>query len=152
MKTAYASETEHFQLLIQQAICISNYLHGNDVLSSQELAKGYTRPVIVGKLPVEIPHDFIKAPENSRAKRKITLILRSQSVKENPISVGDLIEVFLKNGKEKRGHWTNPMPVLSYDHTSRTVKVFGTKCKQMNAGIVYVESAIKGDELAKAIQ
>lgn len=42
-------------LLVDKAFRISNDLYGNDMMSSHELAKGYTRPILSDSFPVQIP-------------------------------------------------------------------------------------------------
>lgn len=50
-------------ILVQQAIRISNDLYGNDVMSAHEMAKGYTKPVETGKLPMKLSEDVREALE-----------------------------------------------------------------------------------------
>lgn len=50
-------------------------MYGNDTETSQELAKGYTRPLLTGEIPIPIPKDIIDAHEKIIAKRKLTLIM-----------------------------------------------------------------------------
>ena len=69
-------------LPVQQALRISNDLHGNDVASSHELAKGYTRP-LASKPPVPLPSDVGAAHQELTKKRKLNAILRSKAVKKN---------------------------------------------------------------------
>lgn len=70
------------KLLVQQAIRISNDLYGSDILSAQELAKGYARPVQAGSVPKLLSQDLIDAYQKLLAKRKLTLILRSKTFEE----------------------------------------------------------------------
>lgn len=111
-----------------QAIRISNDLYGNDVMSANEPAKGYTRP-IHGKHPMMLVPELREAHDKLLAKRKLTLILRSKAVKNLPIHVGDTVQVFIKHQNEKRGKWSDDKPVLSYDHQSRTVTVPGKEVR-----------------------
>lgn len=55
-------------VLVQQAIRISNDLFGNDVLSAHEMAKGYTKPVENGKAPMVLPDGIRKAHEDLKPK------------------------------------------------------------------------------------
>ena len=59
-------------LAAQQSIRISNDLYGNDLCSSYELAKGFTRPVESGKIPKTIPQDILKARDILLAKESLT--------------------------------------------------------------------------------
>ena len=84
------------EVIAQQATCISNDLYGNDLCSSYELAKGFTKPVEIGTLPKLVPEDLVKARDTLLAKRKLNLILRSKSTTDTPIHVGDEVQVFIK--------------------------------------------------------
>lgn len=53
-----------------RAVAISNDLYGNDVMSSYELAKGYTKPVSEGGVK-SIPQEIVDAHEKLQAKRKL---------------------------------------------------------------------------------
>ena len=68
--------------LIQMAIRISNVLYGNDTLSSNELAKGYTRPIQSSQFPSPILQDLVTAREVLKGKRELTLIVRSNSTEK----------------------------------------------------------------------
>lgn len=57
------------------------------------------------------------------AKRKLTLILCSKAVKDIPINVDDLVQIFIKRRNEKRGKRSDSKPVLSNEHPSHTVTI-----------------------------
>ena len=139
-------------LLVVQALRISNDLYGSDVMSAQELAKGYTRPLAADKFPVPIPDEILAAHEQLLSKRKLTLILRSKSVIDNPVNVADLFQVYIKLQHEKRGHWSASKPILAYDPSSRTVTVPGANGKRMKAAIEDIRPSLPENELALAIQ
>ena len=86
------------------------------------------------------------------AKRKLTLILRSKTIEETPIAVGDMVQIFVKDSKEKRGKWSQSMPVLSYDLSNRTVTVPGSKGRKVCAAVEDVRPSICANELASAVQ
>ena len=136
----------------QQAIRISNDLYGNNICSSHELAKGFTRPIECGNLSKIIPPDLIRAREVLKAKRKLNLILKSKSTEEIPVKVGDIVQVYIKLQNEKRGKWSSPKPVLCYDHKSRTVTVPGQNGRKINAALEDVRNAISENELATKYQ
>lgn len=52
-----------------QAMQISNDLYGNDVVSSFELAKGFTRPIRSDRDVNAVPDDVIEAHVNLSSKR-----------------------------------------------------------------------------------
>lgn len=139
-------------LIVQQTFRIANDLYGNDVLSSSELAKGYTRPINKGVRPKILPEEIVTAHEALIAKRKLTLILRSRSTLDTPVSVGDMVQVFIKRDHEKRGKWTSPKLVLSYDKSSGIVTVPGTSGHTIKAAIEDVRLAITNSDLATSIQ
>ena len=131
---------------------VSNDLYGSNLASAHELAKGYTRPIIHAS-PRFIPDELRNAQHELKAKRKLNLILSSKSISEAPVNIGDLIEVFIKLENQKRGTWSNPLPVLSYDPDSRTVTVPGAHGRQRKIAIEDVRHAISVDNrLAVAIQ
>lgn len=86
-----------------QAVRISNDLFGSDILSSFEMTKGYCKPILPGASPIPFVQEIFDAQLQLDAKRKLTRILRSRSLQKSQVKVGDLVEVFVKTGKEKRG-------------------------------------------------
>ncbi len=135
-------------VIAQQSIRISNDLYGNDVCSSYELVKGFTRPIEAGKFPNIFPEDLLKARETISAKRKLKLIPRSKSTTNLPINVGDLVQVFIKLQHENRGKWSSPKPVLSYDKSSGIVTVPGQNGRKIRTSVQDVRFAVTNDELA----
>lgn len=108
-----------------KAVSISNDLYGNNTLGAFEMARGYTKPVMCKTALSAVPDDVIDAHEKLRARRKLAFILNLKVVKEIPIQVGDLVEVYQKKQHEKRGKWSVPKPVISVDHAARSVTVPG---------------------------
>jgi len=144
--------TESHKALIYQALRISNDLYGNDIMSANEMAKGYTRPLYNGKAPVFVPIEIMEAHQNLKAKRKLTMILRSKACTDERFSPGQLVQVFIKQGKEKRGKWSSDKPVLSYDDESRSVTVPGASGRKIVAAVEDVRPAIEKDSFAIAVQ
>lgn len=140
------------RLLVNMALRITNDLYGSDTMSSFELAKGFTRPALPGTPPIPIPEEIRAAHENLQAKRKLTLILRSKATTDNVVKAGDLVQVYLKNQKEKRGKWTDPRPVLSFDKISHSVTVPGKNGRTVNAAVEDVRLAVADNALARMIQ
>eukprot|EP00178_Gracilaria_changii_P016470 TRINITY_DN4728_c0_g1_i1.p1 TRINITY_DN4728_c0_g1~~TRINITY_DN4728_c0_g1_i1.p1 ORF type:complete len:805 (-),score=91.02 TRINITY_DN4728_c0_g1_i1:529-2943(-) len=153
LKHASSSSTPTpLPLLIQQSLRICNDLYGNDVLSAYELAKGFTRPVVSTSTPTPVPAEMVEAHQSLVAKRKLTLILRSKATTEIPLSVGDMVQLFVKHQHQKRGHWSSAKPILSYDRASRTVTVPGAHGRKISAAIEDIRPAVSKDELAARIQ
>ena len=87
--------TRHNAILAAyKAVSISNDLNGNDTMSAFELAKGFTKPVCSKPAGCAVPDDVIMAHEKIQARRKLAIMLKSKTVTEFPIRVGDLVEVF----------------------------------------------------------
>jgi len=152
LKLSFGKPEELGGLFAQQAIRITNDLYGNDVMSANELAKGYTRPIEAGVSLKSLPEEIVRAHDTLMAKRKLTKILRSKSVQEEQISSGDMVEVFIKREKEKRGKWSAPKPVLEFDPMSGIVVVPGTSGKKISAAVEDVRIAGKDNNLAQKIQ
>ena len=140
------------RLIVQQALRISNDLYGSDVCSAQELAKGYTRPATVGSYPVIVPEDILQAHDNLLAKRKLTRILRSKTTSDIPVKVDDIIQIFIREQKDKRGKWSVPKVILDFDRNSGTVAVPGKNGKTIKAAIEDVRPALPENTLASAVQ
>lgn len=140
------------ELMAYRAIRISNDLYGSDVLSSFELAKGFTKPLDEKDGLNVISNDLIDAHDTIKAKRKLNLILRSNALTEPQVGVGDLVEVFIKRQHEKRGKWSPPRVVLSYDPSSRTITVPGSHGKTISSAIEDTRFAIQDNPLAIQIQ
>ena len=89
------------KLAAMQSVRISNGLHGSEVLSAFEMAKGFTRPVTVSSQVVEIDPVLLEAKIQLEAKRKLTSILRSKATTNLHVSVGDLVENFCQKRQKK---------------------------------------------------
>lgn len=146
-----ASTSEDPRLLVSKMFRISNDLYGNNIASAHELAKGYTRPVTLD-MPLLLPPELRNAQAELSAKRKLNLILSSNSITEPPIRVGDLVQVYIKLQNQKRGSWRTLQPVLTYDSDSRTVTVPGSHGCKRQAAVEDVRHAVSASELASEIQ
>ena len=76
------------------------------------MLKDFTRPIQNFKIAY-LPKEIVVAHEKLIAARKLFSILKSKSVKKLPLNIGDKIETFIKNNKEKRGTRTEPRHVLN---------------------------------------
>lgn len=81
---------------MQMAQRTSNNTYRNDVLSANELAKGYARPIQCEVFPSEVPNDIKSAHESLQASRKLSLILQPESTQDDPVNVGDLAHIYIK--------------------------------------------------------
>ena len=139
-------------LIVQQALRISNDLYSSDVCSAQELAKGYTRPATIGSFIAIVPQEILQAHDDLLAKRKLTRILRSKTGSDIPVKVGDTVQIFIREQKDKRGKWSLPKVILEFDHYSGTVTVPGKNGKTVKAAIEDVRLALSENTFASAIQ
>lgn len=135
-----------------KAVSISNDLYGNDTLSAFEMAKGYTKPVMCKTALSEVPDDDIDAHEKLRPRHKLALILKSKAVKEIPIQVGDLVEVYQKKQHEKSDKWSVPKPVISVDHAARSVTVPGSNNRPLSIALEDLRAAVPQESLASTVQ
>ena len=142
---------EDTRMIVSKIFRVSNDLYGNNVASSHELSKGYTRPII-HDFPRNIPPEILKAQEALSAKLKLNLILSSKSTAEPPVHVGDYVQIFVKLQGQKRGSWSDPTPVLAYDPESRIVTVPGAYGRTRQAAIEDTRLAVCDNELASEIQ
>jgi len=140
------------ELIVQESLRICNDLYGNDVMSSHELAKGYTRPIHSSGPILQIPDEIKAAHDTLIAKRKMNLIMKSHATVDTPVAAGDLVQVFIKKEMEKRGKWSSPRPILSFDKPSGIVTVPGSNGKVIKAAIEDTRHAIYENALAKVIQ
>lgn len=85
------------------------------------------------------------------AKHKLVHILRSRPTKDIPISVGDLVKVYVKHEDEKRGKWFFLRTVLSFDRTSWTITVSSGNGETVCAVIEDVRPAVEEESFASAI-
>lgn len=143
-----ASPSENTGLLTVSAVRISNELYGSDTMSSFELAKGYTKPIDDSFFPQGVSEDIVAAHEELVAKRKLTLLLRSKATQNPLIKSGDLVQVYYKDRSERRGKWSSPRTVLSFDPVSGIVSIPGSNGSPIHAAVEDVRHAVTEDELA----
>eukprot|EP00173_Palmaria_palmata_P002678 Plantae.Rhodophyta-Palmaria_palmata.ctg2798.p1 GENE.Plantae.Rhodophyta-Palmaria_palmata.ctg2798~~Plantae.Rhodophyta-Palmaria_palmata.ctg2798.p1 ORF type:complete len:702 (+),score=86.29 Plantae.Rhodophyta-Palmaria_palmata.ctg2798:107-2212(+) len=135
LKLRYANPDARFFLLIARMFDISNILYGNGYLSAYESAKGYSKPIKSGGSPVVVPKELTEAQEEFIAKRKLNLILKSKNVYDIDISVGQLVDVYVKKANEKRGEWILQKKIISFDRSSGIVTIPGKKGRVLKCAI-----------------
>lgn len=104
-------------------------------MSSFEIAKGFTKPLIDHTAPVVVAHDLITALETLIAKKELNLIMRTKATVDPVINPGDLVQVYILHGHEKRGKWSSPRAVNSVDSDSGIFTVPGSRVHKINAAI-----------------
>ena len=92
------------------------------------------------------------ARETLTSKRKLHLILKSNSTTVAPVRICDLVHVFIELQQDKRGNWSSPKPVLSYDRQSGTVTVPGQNGHTIQAAVENARFHITHNELALKYQ
>ena len=92
------------------------------------------------------------AHEKTQARRKLAVMLKSKTVTEFPIGVGDIVEVFQHSQHEKRGKWSAPKPILSVNFNSRSVTVPGKASKELTIALENLRPALPEDIFAHAVQ
>lgn len=126
-------------------------MYGSDTASTQELAKGYTRPIASAHNPYKVSGEIIDANETLLAKRKLAKILRSKALVEPLVTIGDMIDVFIKLENEKRGKWFSSKIVLAYDHESGIETLAGAASKPMTAAVEDNRPSITGDLFSREV-
>lgn len=134
-----------------RAIRISNDLYGSDTLSAFEMKKGFSKPLISSQRPIPVDEELHTAHDELIAKRKLTLIMRTNTFLSAQLKIGDLVQVFLHDGKSKRGSWNSPRNVLSINSEVRSITVPGRSGKVISADIENVRAHTE-NELASSIQ
>ena len=70
-------------------------------MSSFEMAKGYTKPVVPGHLSA-VPDGVFEAQLKLQVKRKLAQFPRSETFEEH-FTVGDMIEVYSNTSVDRKG-------------------------------------------------
>ena len=103
-----SSENCTDQRTIKKVFRVSNNFFRNDIVSSVELAKGYTMPLDKDLSMLVVSPEIIEAQNVINLKRNLNFILGYEAVKTPSIPVGDLVNVFVKLSHQKRGRWIGP--------------------------------------------
>ena len=72
------------------------------VCFASEFAKGFTRPIQPGSVPQFVPDKLANARDTLIVKRKLNLILRSNSDSEIYVRIGDIVQLFINILQEER--------------------------------------------------
>lgn len=146
-----SAPTKSPTLLALSAVRISNDLYGSDTLSAFEMAKGYTKPISSDSSCAPVHEEIIRAHDILVAKRKLNKILPSKSTADPKVQPGDLVQVFVRKEKEKRGKWLSARAVLSTDVTAGSVTVPDSNGKNITAAVEDTRHAIVDDDLAASV-
>lgn len=110
-----------------------------------------SKPIDHSFLPQLTLAKLVHAHDELKAKRKLTLMLRSKVTRDSVVELGDLVQVFVKEGKDKRGKRLSTRVVLSVDNDFGIVSVLGSSGRPISAAAEDVRIAIVDDELAVCI-
>lgn len=150
LKSASPSTSDALHAI--RAIRISNDLYGLDKMSAFEMAKGFSKPLMINQKPIPVDDELRIAHDELIAKRKLTLILRSNATTNESFKIGDLVQIYIKDGKQKRGSWTSPRQILSIDVEAGSITVPGKAGKTICAAVEDARAAQTNSDLAAAIQ
>lgn len=87
------NSTDSFAILYKHAVSLSNGHYGSNTLSAFDRSNYFTRPISNTVFPIS--NELIDAQTLFSSERKFTIILSSQSLTQNWISLGDLIEMYI---------------------------------------------------------
>lgn len=130
---------------------ISNILNGSDVLFAFGLVKGYSMQVIEGTMSF-VRSKLVHAQLWLDVRRKLTRFLHTKAVTNNALLVGDLVEVYKKSGRKKRGTWLKPRDILSIDRDVGMITIAGTYEHFMKAACEDIYPGLGEDSLASMVQ
>lgn len=120
-------------------------------MTSFEQAKGFTKP-INGNSVKYIPEDILDGQQKLAARRKISLILKSDATFEENRPIGDMIEVYNKSGFNKGGVWSTPKLLLEIDHDASSVSFTGRAGKRSTVPIEEIKLALQNNTFAETVQ
>lgn len=107
------------RILVTQSTVILNNLYSSDIMTTYELAHGFSKPMI--SKPACLPNDIVIAQQHLEANHKLTHISRTEYPFKPSILTGDLDEVYIRKAVEKRGTWSATRTLIDYDIKCGTV-------------------------------
>lgn len=78
--------------------------------------------------------------------------MKSKAFNEQPLHVGDIVEVYTKNQQEKIGSWSAPKKILSVIDEARSITVPGKDQRTNTISIYYIRPATPSYSLSKTVQ
>lgn len=85
-------------------------------------------------------------------RRKLTRILRSHTLQPSQFRVGDLVQVFVKRGHQKRGKWLSPRQIINIDIEAGMLSVPGSAGHTINVALENARAAHLSSEITLMIQ
>lgn len=117
-----------------------------------KMVKSFSYPPISNQMCSYVPNGMSIAQKNLQARRKLTKILRSKASKEIPLSVGQLVEIYMKKDKDKRGFWSATQAVLSVDYSELSITVPGKNGQPKPVGFEDIRTDLPKDCFSTNIQ
>lgn len=121
-------------------------------MSAQEKSKRYSWSIIFGSPLITMPIQLLEVQSKLQSGRKSSLILKSKSTTNIPISFGDSVEAFIISNNNKRNEWLSTSPMLSYDHENRTITVAEKNEWKITAALEVIRATIHDNPLSNAIE
>ena len=99
-------QERNFNNILAKSVFLSNIMHGNRLLSSFEMVRGYT-PSLSGTGSLKVPLMILQAEQEMQARRLLARVLKSRPLpKPKPdVNVGDQVLILVPGGLRKRGKW-----------------------------------------------
>lgn len=79
-----------------------NELYGSDTLSAFGIAERYSKSIDNSFLLTVMPFNLVRARDELKAKRKLTLMSKSNATCDSVTKAGDPFHVYVKHGKERK--------------------------------------------------
>lgn len=92
----------------------------NEVSSSDNLAKGYTRSIVHGTT-FRFPDDTRKAHDKPMAKKSLNVLLCSNAVRDKSVKVGDTVNIHTKQQNQTCNYWSPARPGIKSEPSCQTV-------------------------------
>lgn len=103
------------------SVTISDDLYVNVIFSSLELSRGLTNTRSASI--VALAADILDSNNCLEARRKLSLILKSNFASDPSFKMSDMIEFFTSTGINKQWKWSDPKIVLSIDYSAHSFPI-----------------------------
>lgn len=90
---------------------------------------------MANQLPILVDEVLHFAHDEQISKRKLSLILRLHIYENKDFNPGDMVQMFITDGKNKRVKWISPRRIISIDTETGTVKVPSRSSKSVCAAV-----------------
>lgn len=146
----HSTITERAAVIVIQSVRITNDLYRNDVVSSYEFAKGFTRSLVSHSDIRTIPDKIVEIHVHIVAKRELNEVLTSHTLDTESFSPENVVQVYIVNDKDKRGSLSSPREVLDINKERGSLSflvVMEGECQQHLRTLLLYEMTIYGQLL-----